>query len=195
MRKFLLLGFLVAVVCACTALVWVATEIGRQSSLDEARSADVILVLGAAEYMGRPSPVLRARLDHALMLYKKGIAPRILVTGGFGENSRFTEAEAGRDYLVQNGVPSENILMELEGTTTLQSLAGAAEILTLMDLDSCIIVSDGYHIFRAKRMLESRGVHAYGSPRYSSSGGFWHEWWLYLRQSAGYWLWYLNLSR
>ncbi len=195
MRRFLFFGFLATVTCACIALVWVAIEISHQSTRDEARPSDVIVVLGAAEYMGRPSPVLKARLDHALDLYNQGIAPLVLVTGGFGEKSRFTEAEAARDYLVQNKVPSEDILMELEGTSTFQSIAAATEIFERMNLKSCVVVSDGYHIYRAKKMLERRGIRAYGSPRYSSSEDVRRRAWLYLRQAAGYWVWYLNLAR
>lgn len=195
MRRFLFFGFLTALTCACIALIWVAVEIWHQSTRDEARPSDVIVVLGAAEYMGRPSPVLKARLDHALALYNQGIAPLVLVTGGFGEKSRFTEAEAARDYLVRNKVPSEDILMELEGTSTFQSIAAVTEIFERMNLKSCVVVSDGYHIYRAKKMLERRGIRAYGSPRYSSSEDVRRRAWLYLRQAAGYWVWYLNLAR
>lgn len=180
---------------AATVLGWTAFEIAQQSERDEARAADVILVLGAAEYMGRPSPVLKARLDHALELYQRKLAPRLLLTGGAGEGSKFTEAEAARDYLVKQGVPAENILLETEGTTTLQSIAAGAEILDRLSLRSCIVVSDGYHIFRAKSMLEHRGVRAYGSPRHGGSASATRQARLYVRQAAGYWLWRLGLSR
>src|SRR5215467_7091717 len=85
----------------------VAREIRRQSTIDEAQPADVIVVLGAAEYRGRPSPVLRARLDHALDLYRRQLAPRILTTGGAGGDPIYTESEVGRAYLSQQGVPAE----------------------------------------------------------------------------------------
>ena len=176
---------------AVAALGWATLEVYRQSTRDEAQRADCIVVLGAAEYRGKPSPVLRARLDHALELYRKGLAPMIVTTGGSGEGSRFTEAEAGRDYLVRQGVPSEHIVLETEGTTTLQSIAAVAEILDRMNLGSCIVVSDGYHVFRAKKMLEVHGLKAYGSPRHGGGS----DPWLYIRQAAGLWLWVLNLSR
>jgi len=195
MRRFLVLSAASVLGITITALGWVAVEIARQSNREEARKADVIVVLGAAEYMGRPSPVLKARLNHALDLYHKGLAPLILATGGSGLNSRFTEAEAARDYLVQHGVPSENVLLEAEGTSTFQSTLAAAEMLHWLGLSKCIVVSDGYHIFRAKRMLEARGIQVYGSPRRSTPEGPLHEGWLYLRQSAGYWLWRMNLAR
>ncbi len=195
MRRLFIFSLLLALLAAGLALVWVAVEIAYQANIDEARNADVILVLGAAEYMGRPSPVLKARLDHALDLYEKELAPLILVTGGFGVGSRFTEAEAARDYLVQKRVPSEDIILEMEGTSTFQSIAAAAEIFDRLDFDSCIVVSDGYHVFRAKKMLEARGIRAYGSPRQPLTEDTWRDIKLYFRQSAGYWVWYLNLAR
>ena len=195
LRRALLVTICLVLATGVAGLGWTAIEIARQSRRDEAKPSDVIVVLGAAEYMGRPSPVLRARLDHALSLYEQHLAPRILVTGGSGENSRFTEAEAARDYLVRQGVPGENILLEAEGTTTLQSINAAAEIMEQRGLRSSIVVSDGYHVFRAKRMLEHRGLRAYGSPRQSPEGDPLRQSWLYLRQSAGYWLWVLRLSR
>src|SRR5580693_8652231 len=99
------------------ALVYVmviAHAIRRQSTVEEARPADVILVLGAAEYRGRPSPVLEARLNHALFLYREGLAPRILTTGGSGGDPRFTEGEVARAYLSKHNVPSEAIMVESE---------------------------------------------------------------------------------
>src|SRR5262249_2285864 len=90
----------------------IARDIHLQSSVDEVQPADVILVLGAAEYRGRPSPVLEARLNHALFLYLKGLAPKILTTGGAGGDPTFTEGEVARAYLSQHGVPSESIMVE-----------------------------------------------------------------------------------
>ncbi|HEY1217089.1 MAG TPA: YdcF family protein, partial [Bryobacteraceae bacterium] len=110
-------------------LFYVAKQIERQSTIEEARPADVIIVLGAAEYNGRPSPVLKLRLDHALELYSEGLAPYILTTGGAGGDPVFTEGEVGRAYLSRHGVPSEAILVEPEGATTAQSLNAAAEIM------------------------------------------------------------------
>ena len=119
--------------------------------------ADVIIVLGAAQYRGRPSPVLQARLNHALLLYLRGFAPYLLTTGGAGGDPVFTESEVGRAYLAQRGVPSERIITE-EGATTAESLESAAETMHRMNLHSSIVVSDGYHIYRVKRLLESRGI-------------------------------------
>src|SRR5271170_263696 len=133
----------VGTIAAGISLTTVAREIRVQSTVDEAQPADVILVLGAAEYRGRPSPVLEARLNHALFLYLQGMAPRILTTGGKGGDPMFTEGEVGRAYLSRHGVPSEAILVESEGETTVHSTAAAAEIMRRMDLHSCIVVSDG----------------------------------------------------
>src|SRR5439155_8645205 len=117
---------------------YTSIEIARQSTIDEAQRADIIVVLGAAEYRGKPSPVLRARLDHALDLYKKGLAPRILTTGGAGLDPVYTEGTVGRSYLVSQGVPSEAIMVEPEGESTVYSTAAAAESMRRMGLRSCI---------------------------------------------------------
>jgi uncharacterized SAM-binding protein YcdF (DUF218 family) len=185
----------VGIVLVLAALVfagevaYVSVQIAHQSTVDEARPADIILVLGAAEYRGKPSPVLRARLDHALALYKKGLAPRILTTGGAGGDPVYTEGGVGQSYLVSQGVPSEAIVVEREGESTVYSTAAAAEIMRRMGLKSCIVVSDGYHIYRVKKMLELRGLTVYGSPRSLNAPNDWRERWLYVRQAIGYVLW------
>ncbi len=184
---------LLSVLSLAAYLVSITLRIRHQSERDETYPADVILVLGAAEYRGRPSPVLRARLDHALVLYLKGLAPRILTTGGAGGDPQFTEGEVGRDYLIKRGVPSESIVVEPEGGTTVHSLAAASEIMSRMGLNSCIVVSDGYHIFRAKKMLEAHGLKVFGSPRPSVSAEGPRKWWLYFRQSVGYALWRIGV--
>jgi len=178
-----------AMLALAAKVAQVSGEIARQSTMDEAQPADIILVLGAAEYRGKPSPVLRARLDHALSLYKKGLAPRILTTGGAGGDPVYTEGAVGRSYLVSQGVPSEAIIVEPEGESTVYSTAAAAEIMRRMELKSCIVVSDGYHIYRVKKLLESRGLTVYGSPRSLDVANDWRERWLYVRQAIGYLLW------
>src|SRR6266446_8917209 len=167
----------------------VARDIRRQSMVDEVHPADVIVVLGAAEYRGRPSPVLEARLNHALFLYLQHMAPRILTTGGAGGDPTFTEGDVGRAYLSRRGVPSEAIMVESQGQTTVESTAAAAEIMRRMNLKSCIVVSDGYHIYRVKKMLEFQGMDVYGSPRPAESHEEWREQWLYFRQAVAYALW------
>ena len=172
----------------------VAGKIERESTLDESRKADVIIILGAAEYRGKPSPVLESRLDHALVLYSKGLARYLLTTGGAGGDARYTEGEVGRSYLVGKGVPSEAILVEPEGATTAQSMDSAAEMMHSMSLQSCIVVSDGYHIYRVKRLLQAQGIQVYGSPRVSKPLGRVARRWLYLRQAFGFILWQLGIN-
>src|SRR6185436_19363621 len=137
------------------ALAYISIEIERQSTRDEAQPADVILVLGAAEYRGRPSPVFKARLDHAYDLYTRKLAPRIMTMGGAGGDPVFTEGDVGRSYLIGRGAPSEAIVVENESESTVESLAMAGEIMRRMTLHSVIVVSDGYHIYRVKRILQS----------------------------------------
>lgn len=168
-------------------------RIGRQSTRDEARPADVIIVMGAAEYRGHPSPVLKLRLDHAVSLYQKGLAQYIMTTGGPGGDPSFTEGGVGRSYLIDRGVPAESIIVEDEGDSTAYSLTAAAEILRRMNLHSCIIVSDGYHLFRVKRILQQEGFAAYGSPREPGDTTIPREWWQYFRQAVAYGLWRIGV--
>src|SRR5271170_6989248 len=192
--------WLVAIVLLAAAVVVslqvgrVAREIQQESRVDEAQPADAIIVLGAAEYRGRPSPVLEARLNHALILYLKGMAPRVITTGGAGGDPVFTEGSVGRAYLTRHGVPPEAVVVEREGESTAQSVAAVAEIMRRMNLRSAIVVSDGYHIFRVKKMLESSGLRVYGSPRPSTVLGGWKEKWLYFKQAVGFLFWRIGLS-
>ncbi len=184
---------LLALVALGVYLTYIAVEIQQQSEIDEARDADVIVVLGAAEYRGRPSPVLEARLNHALWLYLKDMAPLIMTTGGAGGDPVFTEGAVGRAYLSKRGVPPEDIVVENEGDTTARSMVAVAEIMRRMDLKSCIVVSDGYHIFRVKKMLEFHGLDVYGSPRPAAPEKGWRQKWLYYRQAIGYLLWRIGI--
>ncbi|MBZ5723712.1 MAG: YdcF family protein [Acidobacteriia bacterium] len=179
----------VALAALLVSIAWFSARIEQQSTRDEAQPADVILVLGAAEYRGRPSHVLRARLDHALELYTASLAPRILTTGGAGGDPVFTEGGVGRSYLIGRGVPSEAIIVETEGESTVESTAMAGEIMRRMGLHSVIVVSDGYHIYRVKKMLQFRGLNVYGSPRKEHNPEPLHERWNYVKQAIGYLLW------
>jgi uncharacterized SAM-binding protein YcdF (DUF218 family) len=179
----------IAVSALLVYIAYLSVKIEQQSLRDEARPADVILVLGAAEYRGRPSPVLRARLDHAVDLYRQRMAPRVMTTGGAGGDPVFTEAAVGRSYLISQGVPSEAIIVETEGESTVRSVALAAEILRRMGLRSVVVVSDGYHIYRVKEMLQAEGFDAYGSPRKDRNPQLLHEQWNCVKQAIGYVLW------
>ena len=168
-------------------------QVWRQARVDEARPADVIVVLGAAQYWGRPSPVLKARLDHALELYERRLAPRIIATGGHGEGAKFSESEVSRLYLSENGVPAEYISVETTGQSTMQSAAAVAEMMDRMELSSCIVVSDDYHIHRVKRMLEERGFTVYGSPRITPAADAWARSKRLARESLSYILWRIGI--
>lgn len=164
-------------------------RIGRQASRDEARRADVIIVMGAAEYRGHPSPVFKLRLDHAVELYRQRLAPFIMTTGGPGGDPSFTEGGVGRSYLIDRGVAAESVIVENQGDTTAYSLSAATEIMRRMGLRSCLIVSDGFHIFRVKRILQREGFEAWGSPRAQGDTTVVTEWWQYFRQAVAYSLW------
>jgi len=194
MKWIVALALVAAAALVSLKVTRVAREIQQESLLDEAQPADAIIVLGAAEYRGRPSPVLEARLNHALILYLKGLAPRVITTGGAGGDPVFTEGSVSRAYLSKHGVPPEAIVVEREGESTAQSVAAVAEIMRRMNLRSAIVVSDGYHIFRVKKMLESSGLKVYGSPRPSIPPGEWRARWQDVRQAVGYLLWRMGIA-
>ena len=139
--------------------------IEAQAKRDEAQPADAIVVFGAAEYAGRPSPVYRARLDHAYDLYQRGLAPLIITTGGHGADSQFSEGGVGRDYLRGRGVPERNLIAETQSSDTADSAERVGVILKVNGKHTCLAVSDDYHIFRIKQMLETQGLVVYGAPR------------------------------
>ena len=167
MRRFrrvilIVLGVLVVLLAYPT---WLAWRIWDQSRNDEVRAADAIVVMGAAQYDGRPSPVLRARLDHALYLYREDLSPTVIVTGGRQEGDRFAEAEVGANYLAAEGVPPEAILAEDEGTTTLESLERVHALARDEGIDTVLLVSDPMHSERIKTMAHDLGFEeAWASP-------------------------------
>ncbi|HEV2465463.1 MAG TPA: YdcF family protein [Acidobacteriaceae bacterium] len=144
---------------------WVESQIGYYSTHDEARAADAIAVFGAAEYDGRPSPVLRARLDHGLELYRKGIAPLVITLGGGEAADLHSEGGVGRDYLLSHGVPDDAIIAETKSDNTEQSVKRLAAIARENDLDTIVVVSDGTHLFRVHALCSSVGLHVFTSPR------------------------------
>jgi uncharacterized SAM-binding protein YcdF (DUF218 family) len=164
-RRGLVLRLLLAGLVLLLAYVTITfVLVYRASNQDDARPADAIIVLGAAQYDGRPSPVLRDRLDHALELYDAGLASRIVVTGGRQEGDRFTEATSGYNYLRERGIPDEALLKEVGGTNTYESLAASARFLRARDLTSVVLVTDGYHAFRVRSIAEDLGLDAVASP-------------------------------
>ncbi len=162
-RRSILAAFVVVAGYYAVSLVQVYAT-GRSDQVEQARPVDAIVVLGAAQYDGRPSPQLAARLDHVVTLYEDGVAPLIVVTGGKQPEDRFTEAESSAQYLIERGVPSTAIIMEASGSTTSESMAGTADLLDQRGLDQVVIVTDPYHALRARLIAQEAGLTAYVSP-------------------------------
>jgi uncharacterized SAM-binding protein YcdF (DUF218 family) len=139
------------------AVLWVGAR-------DRAAPADAIVVLGAAQYSGRPSPVLQARLDQALVLYRRGLAPRVILTGGTAPGDQTSEAAVGRSYLRRAGIPASALLMETEGTTTRTSLTAVAAFAEPLAIRRVILVSDPFHLLRARTIARRLGFDALTSP-------------------------------
>jgi uncharacterized SAM-binding protein YcdF (DUF218 family) len=156
----LLAGFAVWILSAAAVLVW--------SSRDEARPAQSIVVLGAAQYAGRPSPVLRARLDHALDLWNRHLASLLILTGGTGTGDTTSEAAVGRIYARKHGVPDSAILIENEGRTTSESMRAVAGMLEVRGLQSALLVSDPFHMWRLRILARRFGITPYTSPTQTS---------------------------
>lgn len=165
------------------------------SAGDPPRPAEAIVVFGAAEYDGRPSPVYKARLDHAADLYRQGLAPLVIATGGAGADPRFSEGEVGREYLSTLGVPDSRLIAETQSPDTAESARRVATILRANGMHTCLAVSDGYHIFRIKRMLGREGITVYGAPRPNSRPAtFWKRQEAIWHEIGSYTLWLLHLS-
>jgi uncharacterized SAM-binding protein YcdF (DUF218 family) len=188
------LALLVAVAAAAWLLA-ICERILHQGRQDEVRPAAAIVVFGAAEYDGRPSPVYRARLDHAYELFERRIAPMVITTGGSGLDPNFSEGGVGRDYLAARGVPAANLIAETQGADTAQSARRVAVIMRANGLRDCVAVSDPYHVFRVKMMLGREGIAAYTSPRPDSRPHTLGQRILAVaREAASYALWRLHLT-
>jgi uncharacterized SAM-binding protein YcdF (DUF218 family) len=159
---------LIGIVVVIAVAGYAAYRIWDQAGRDERRAADAIVVLGAAQYDGRPSPLFAARLDHAIELYHEGLAPRLIVTGGKREGDRTTEAASARDYAVRHDVPEDAILVEATSRTTLQSIRGVEALMRDSGLRTAVFVSDPTHMLRVLRMAADVGIDAYGSPTRTS---------------------------
>ena len=152
--------------CINVAQVW---WVGRS---DQARAVDAIVVLGVAQYDGRPSPQLQARLDHALALWQKGLSPLVITTGGNQPGDRFTEAETSANYLIEGSVdvavPTDSIVQENTGSTTRESLIEVSKIMQARGLHSVLIVTDPYHSLRSRLIAQDLDLVAYVSPTRTS---------------------------
>jgi uncharacterized SAM-binding protein YcdF (DUF218 family) len=160
----LVIGFLL-ILAIFLGLEWhIYDAIRRQAGRDEAARAGAIVVFGAAQYDGEPSPVFEARLDHAFDLEEEGFAPVVITTGAGGGDRRYTEAGTGRDYLIQQGVSAAKIVTDPFSRTTYESVQAVARILAERHARTCIAVSDGFHLYRVELMLRAAGITAYASP-------------------------------
>ena len=157
---------LVAVLGLTALAVWSSAHTDDASRVDH---ADVIVVLGAAQYGGEPSPVFEGRLEHAALLYREGRAQTVLVLGGSAPGDTSTEAEAGRNWLIATGLPAEDVVASPVGATTLESLRAAASWMREQGLRSAFLVSDPWHNLRVKRMASDLGIQAYASATWRSA--------------------------
>lgn len=168
MRRLLRLGLVAAlVVVAYFGLTLV--QVWRASRTDAARPAGAIVVLGAAQYSGKPSPVLQGRLDHAVDLYERGLAPLVAVTGGRRPGDRATEASAAAGYLIGAGVPESSLRLESSGENSWQSLAAASRFLMAEGVEEVILVSSPYHALRTEHIAREVGLHGHASPARSDN--------------------------
>jgi uncharacterized SAM-binding protein YcdF (DUF218 family) len=175
-------------------LLITSLRIVHEAGKEELHPADAIVVFGAAEYSGRPSPVLRARLDRADELFKLGLAPVVITTGGSGADPSFSEGGVGRDYLVHRGIPERDLIAETQGSDTAQSAERVGVILRANGLHTCLAVSDEYHVFRIKALLQHEGMQVFVAPRTGSRPkGHWQRMIAVLREAMSYLVWKLNI--
>jgi uncharacterized SAM-binding protein YcdF (DUF218 family) len=167
----------------------------RAASETPAKKADVIVIFGAAEYAGHPSPVYKARLDHGYELFEQGMAPVVITTGGAAQDPDFSEGGVGRDYLLRRGVPEQALIAETQGSDTAQSAARVANIMRTNGMRTCIAVSDAFHVFRIRALLEHEGVQVEVSPRPESRPRhLWERFAAVMREAASYLAWKAGLS-
>ena len=186
------------VLAAAALLIWLVSiclGIVAGASQQEIHSADAIAVFGAAEYAGRPSPVYRARLDHAFDLFQQGVAPVVITTGGAAADPSFSEGGVGHDYLMHRGIPDSNLIAETQGSDTAQSAQRIGVIMRANHMHSCVAVSDAYHVFRIRKLLEHEGMEVYVSPRPDSRPrSLWQRAEAVLREAVSYMAWRLHLA-
>lgn len=159
-----------AAIVGVVLIAWVVSMVmvDRAGRRDQAQEADAIVVLGAAQYVGRPSPVLRARVDHAISLWKRGLAPTLILTGGTGVGDTTSEAAVARKYAMSRGVPDRAIVVEIKGRTTSESMRAVARIMDDREQHSVILVSDPFHMLRLSILARRFGLEPYTSPTRTS---------------------------
>jgi len=157
--------------------------------------ADAIVVFGAAEYAGRPSPVFRARLDHGFDLYRKGLAPVVITTGGAAQDPDFSEGGVGRDYLSRRGIPEGSLIAETQGSDTARSAERVANIMRANGMHTCIAASDAYHVFRIRALLEHEGMQVEVAPRPESRPkSVWQRFEAVMREAMSYFVWQVGMT-
>ena len=192
--RWLLWGVVLAAVVLAVFLGFSSLQIVREASLQEVHPADAIVVFGAAEYAGRPSPVYRARLDHAYALFQRRAAPVVITTGGSADDPSFSEGGVGHDYLMHRGIPELDLIAETQGSDTASSAERVAVIMRTNRMRSCVAVSDEYHVFRIRKLLEHEGVQVYVAPRPDSRPhSQWQRAWAVLREATSYVVWKLHI--
>ncbi len=162
----MLVAIVLAPVVGSAVAVWHAAHTDEASTVVH---ADAILILGAAQYGGDPSPVFRGRLDHGALLYERGFADHIIVLGAGQKGDATTEAQAGTDYLVERGIPGDHVTPSPRGSTTQESIAAAARLMRDRQLDSAFLVSDPWHNLRIRRMAHDEGIDGYVSATWHSA--------------------------
>ena len=171
-----------------------SVRIVHEAGLQQVHPSDAIVVFGAAQYAGRPSPVFRARLDHAYDLFQGGVAPVVITTGGSGADPTFSEGGVGHDYLMRRGIPESKLIAETQGSDTASSAERVAVIMRTNRMHTCVAVSDAYHVFRIRKLLEYEGVQVYVAPRPDSRlRSAWQRAMAVLREAASYLVWKLNI--
>jgi uncharacterized SAM-binding protein YcdF (DUF218 family) len=176
------------------ALTTTAIRIVQEAQKSEVQAADAIVVFGAAQYDGRPSPVFKARLDRAYELFDQRVAPVVITTGGAGNDPKYSEGGVGRDYLIGRGVPEGDLIAETQSSDSARSAERVAVIMHANGMRSCIAVSDAYHVFRIKQMLEKQGIRVYVAPRpWSRPRTKWERVQAVMREAASYLVWKVGL--
>ena len=173
---------------------YVAQAVVHDSREQQLQPAEAIVVFGAAEYDGRPSPVFKARLDHAYDLFRKGLAPIVITTGGAAADPNYSEGGVGHDYLMRRGIPEMALIAETQASDTAESAERVAVIMRANQLKTCIAVSDAYHVFRIRKLLEHEGLQVYVAPRADSRPkSLWQRGVFILRESASYLVWRIGV--
>ena len=194
-RHWFLWSLLLVVLLSLVSIVHISSGIVSESRNHGLHPAEAIVVFGAAQYDGHPSPVLRARLDHAFDLFQQGLAPVVITTGGFAADPHFSEGGVGHDYLMHRGIPETSVIAETQGSDTSQSAQRVAVIMRANHLHTCVAVSDAYHVFRIRKLLEHEGIEVQSAPRPDSiPHSAWQRGVALLRESVSYLLWWSHIT-